>query len=48
MSQPGELHRWIYDYFELKDILTKKGFLNVYKFKAGETNSQFKSDILWS
>ena len=45
MSQPGELHRWIYDYFELKDILTNKGFLKVYKFKAGETNSQFKSDI---
>tara|TARA_Y100000991_G_C21928466_1_gene329746 strand:- start:49 stop:864 length:816 start_codon:yes stop_codon:yes gene_type:complete len=45
MSQPGEMHRWIYDYFELKDILIEKGFLNIYKFKAGQTKSIFKSDI---
>ena len=45
MSQPGELHRWIYDYFELKDILSEKGFFNINKFKAGETSSRFESDI---
>ena len=45
MSQPGELHKWIYDYFKLKDILIKNGFVKVYKLQAGETNSRFDSAV---
>ena len=45
MCQPGELHKWLFDYFELKDILSNKGFKDIYKMNAGDTNSSYELDI---
>ena len=45
MAQTGELHKWLYDYFDLKDILIQKGFLDIKQKKVGETNSLYVNYI---
>lgn len=36
----GELHKWVYDFYELEELLEQAGFSNITKVAANESNIQ--------